>query len=315
MVANQMTKKTSKSYWEGRQEQWINNLNQDDEKFTKSLEKYYNNTSKDIEKDISSYYQRYGKDNVIEYRILMKDLPAKEKKLLIENMELFAEKYPEYEQLLPVRESVYKLNRLEGLHYSTQMNLLELGVIEEREFEKYLTKVYGEQYKIMFDELGLGRQFLSINESIIHDVIYTKWINDRNFSDSIWSNKEKLLNHLTTNYRDQIVRGDNYDKMSNMIVDRFGVAYRDAKRLVWTESSFVLNQAHAKPYIDAGLVEYELNAMIDGRTSEVCREFDKRAKKGETFRFDEIVVGVNFPPFHAWCRTTFIGKNLEKILE
>src|SRR5690625_2927302 len=112
-----MTKKT-KAYWEKRQQQWINNLNKDDEKFTKSIKKYYNRTSKEIEKDIATYIQKYGKDNIIEYRTLMKDLPAKDKKLLIENMELFADKYPEYEHLLPVRESVYKLNRLEGLHYS-----------------------------------------------------------------------------------------------------------------------------------------------------------------------------------------------------
>lgn len=308
-----MSKKT-KSYWKGRQEQWINNLNKDDEKFTKNLEKYYNSTSQEIEKDIASYFQRYGKDDVIEYRTLMKDLSEKDKNLLYQNMELFAEKYPEYEHLLPVRESIYKLNRLEGLHYSTQMNLLELGVIEQREFEKYLSNVYGKNYKVLFDELGLGEQFLSINDSIINDVIYTKWVDNGNFSDRIWTNKDKLLNHLTTNYRDQIVRGDNYDKMSKMIVDRFGVAHNDAKRLVWTESSFVLNQAHAKPYIDVGLVEYELNAILDGKTSVICRELDKRAKAGESFRFDEMVVGINFPPFHSWCRTTFIGKNLENIL-
>src|SRR5699024_6920965 len=137
-----------------------------------------------------------------------------------------------------------------------------------------------------------------------------KLSNNRICADRICNNKEKLLEQLKTTYRDGLVRGDNYRKMSLSIMDRFGVAYNDAKRLVWTESSFVLNQAHIQPYIDLGVEEYELNAMMDSRTSEICRELN-----GERFRFDEIEVGVNFPPLHPWCRTTFIGVSLDKILE
>src|SRR5699024_8732036 len=177
-------------------------------------------------------------------------------------IDAFIGKYPAYEHLVPVRTSVYKLNRLEGLHYSTQLKLLELGAIEQKEFERHLMQTYKKNYETIINELGLGKQFQSINDSIIKSDINTKWINNRNFSDRIWNNKEKLLEHLKTTYRDGLVRGDNYRKMSLSIMDRFGVAYNDAKRLVWTESSFVLNQAHIQPYIDLGVEEYELNAMM-----------------------------------------------------
>ena len=78
----------------------------------------------------------------------------------------------------------------------------------------------------------------------------------------------------------------------------------------WTESSFVLNQAHAQPYVEAGVVEYEINAIVDSRTSDICRDMD-----GKRFRFDEMMVGVTFPPFHVFCRSTFSGVNLDKILK
>ena len=42
------------------------------------------------------YYQEYGKNNVIEYRKLMEALSDEDKRLLIEQMDEFAKKYPQY---------------------------------------------------------------------------------------------------------------------------------------------------------------------------------------------------------------------------
>lgn len=41
--------------------------------------------------------------------------------------------------------------------------------------------------------------------------------------------------------------------------------------------------------------------MMDSKTSVICRAMD-----GKRFRFDEMEVGLNFPPFHPHCRITFI---------
>ncbi|GGP07297.1 minor capsid protein [Oceanobacillus neutriphilus] len=298
----------SRSYWEKRHGQWISNQDKMDAAASAKLAKDYARTSRELEKEISSYFQRYGKDNVIEFRVMLQDMDEEDRNLLFQDMEAFAEKYPEHAGLLPVRESIYKLNRLEGLHYSTQIKLLELGALEHAEFEKHLRKTYGKRYEQMLKELGIGNSFLSINDEVVRDTIYTKWVNDENFSDRIWKNKEKLVNHLQTRVRDGLIRGDNYAKMSKEVQDRFNVGANDARRLIWTESSFVYNQSHVHAYVSAGSERYRLSALIDSRTSDICREFDKRAQKGETFRFDEIIVGVNFPPFHTWCRTTFIGE-------
>src|SRR5690606_24916723 len=214
----------------------------------------------------------------------------------------FAEKYPEYAHLLPVRESIYRLNRLQGLHYSTMLKLLELGAIENRELERHLRETYGYHYKQMMRELGLGHRFVAMNEAIIRDTIYSGWINEENFSDRIWNNKEKLLSHLQTRYRDALARGDNYERLIKEVRERFGVSYHDARRLVWTEAAFILNQAHLHAYNNAGVEEYELVASIDSKTSVICHRMN-----GKVFRFDELEVGVNFPPFHPHCRTTFIG--------
>ena len=292
----------SKAYWQKRQEQWIKNQDKSDAVVVKQLEKQYKKTARELENEIAGYFNRYGKDDVIQYREMLKDLSKKDRDLLYQEMEAFAKKYPDYEHLMPVRESVYKLNRLQGLHYSTELRLLEMGAIEQEVFEKHLIATYGKNYEALMKELGIGFTFNSTLERVAAQTAFIKWVDDKNFSDRIWDNKEKLMKYMQKDLKNGLIRGDSYDRMTEKLVKRMDVGASDAKRLVWTESSFVLNQAHTHPYIDVGVVEYELNAMIDSRTSEICRKLD-----GEKFRFDELEVGVNFPPFHAYCRTTFIG--------
>lgn len=265
---------------------------------------------KELERDIAKYFQRYGKDNVIEFRTMLEELSDEDRNLLFQDMERFAEKYPDHAHLMPVRESIYRLNRLEGLHYTTQLRLLELGAVELEELKKHLEATYGKRYKEMLQELGIGNSFLSINDSVMRDTIFSAWVNGENFSDRVWGNKERLLNHLTTRYRDGLARGDNYNKLVKEIEDRFEVGARDARKLVWTEANFVYNQSHTHAYQNAGVEEYEISAKLDSRTSRICRDLD-----GERFRFDEMQVGINFPPFHPWCRTTFIGVDLERLLD
>lgn len=273
-----------------------------DEAVSKRLEKDYKRTAKELEKEIASYFQRYGKDNVIEFRTMMQDLSKEDRDLLFQNMEDFATKHPEHAHLLPVRESTYKLNRLQGLHYSTQMKLLELGAIEQQELEAHLEATYGKRYAEMMRELGIGHSFLAINDEVMKSTLYARWVNSGNFSDRIWDNKQRLLEQLRTRYRDGLARGDNYSKLTKEIIERLDVGSSDARRLVWTEASFVLNQAHTHAYQNAGVEEYEISAIMDHKTSPICREMD-----GKVFRFDEMEVGTNFPPFHPYCRTTFIG--------
>ena len=292
----------AKKYWEQRQEQWWKNQDKSDERLQKRLEKYYRQSSKEIEREIAYYFAQYGKNNVIEFRELLRDLAPDQKTMLFENMDDFAREYPEYQRFLPVRESIYKLNRLQGLHYSMQIELVKLGALEQKEFEKHLLDTYGKNYKNIMRELGLGTSFVAQSDAVMRNIIFTKWVEDKNFSDRIWTNKEKMLNYMKNEFRDSLARGDSFSEVANAMRNRFGVGAFDAKRLVYTESAFVLNQSHKNGYLNAGVERYEYSAVLDRRTSPVCKNMD-----GKEFTFEESQVGVNFPPLHTFCRSTFIG--------
>lgn len=292
----------AKAYWLKRQEQWWKNQDKADDKLQKRLEKYYLKASKEVEREIAYYFAQYGKNNVIEFRELLKELSQDQRTMLYERMDDFAREYPEYQRFLPVRESIYKLNRLQGLHYSMQIELVKLGAIEQKEFEAHLLATYGKNYSALLSELGIGTSFATISDTTIQNTIYTKWVQNDNFSGRIWVNKEKMLNYMKNEFRDGLARGDSFKEISNAMRNRFGVGAFDAKRLVYTESAFVLNQSHKNGYLTAGVERYEFSAVLDRRTSPVCKNMD-----GKEFAFDEAEVGSNFPPLHTFCRSTFIG--------
>lgn len=299
----------SKEYWEKRSVQLFNTQDKNNDRLTKRLNKEYDRVNADIEKEIASYYSKYGKDGVIEYRKLVVSLSESERDLLYKNMEAFAVKHPEYADLMPVRESIYKLNRLEGLQLSIRQNMLELGAIEQKEFDKTLAAAYEHGYLSSMKGLENQPAFFKVDKLVMQQTINQKWVNDKNFSDRIWDNKERLLNTMNNEIRDGLIRGESYADMTKALRYRTGVGKKDAERLLHTEAAFVLNEANAQAFIDAGVLEYENTAVMDSRTSPTCRDMD-----GQVFKFSERAVGMNAPPYHARCRTTIIPRESTQVL-
>lgn len=291
----------SKAYWEGRTEQLFNAQDKRNATTMNRLGKEYDRTASAIDKDIASYYTKYGKDDVIEYRKLVKRLNKSERDLLYQNYDAFVDKYPQHARLMPVRESIYKLNRLEGLQLSTRQNMLELGAIEQVEFDKALKTAYGNGYLSTMRGLQNSEAFFSVQDEILEQTLNNRWINGENFSDRIWGNKEKLINTLNTEVRDAFIRQDSYAKMKSILQHRAGVGQYDARRLIETEASFIMNQANGQAFQDDGIKRYENSAVLDGDTSEICKAMD-----GQKFLFTEARVSENYPPYHSFCRTIII---------
>lgn len=290
-----------KSYWEKRMIQLFTAQDKKNVKFEKKMEKEYLRVEEQLKKEIASYYTKYGKDGVIEYRKLVQSLTEEERDLLFQDYDEFARRNPKYAHLMPIRESIYKLNRLEGLQLDIRMRMIELGAFEEEGFRKLLEEAYENGYLSSMKGLKNPPAFFVINNLAMQQTLNEKWINEGNFSTRIWGNKERLLSALNAEIRDGIIRGDDYKQMSQVIQYRTGVGENDAKRLLQTEYNFVMNQANKQAFLDAGVTRYEISAVMDRKTSKTCRSLD-----GEQFDFESAKVGGNYPPFHARCRTTVI---------
>lgn len=71
-----------------------------------------------------------------------------------------------------------------------------------------------------------------------------------------------------------------------------------------TFSSAVVNQAHLNALQRAKIGVYTFRAVMDNRTTEVCKSLN-----GKSFKVSQAQVGINFPPLHFKCRSSVVGKN------
>lgn len=291
------------NYWERRQQELNNALEKDEAKLKKRLSSFYDTEYRKLEKEIAAYYSIYGENKVIEYRNLMQNLSDEDKEQLIKRMQDFVQLYPEYADLLPVRESIYKLNRLEGLQMSVRIQQYEMGAIDNEEIRRHLMRQAVRSANVAAETMGYGKNFYSEDSNIIKTVVNTKWSNGKDFSERIWGNVEKLAQYLNTDIAAGFARGDSYERMTRQLRQRFGkVSRNDAYRLIYTEGTFVMNEARAAAF-EADTEEYIFRVQYDkvrrNGWRDICDDLN-----GEIFKWSERKPGINFPPMHPWCHCT-----------
>lgn len=288
------------NYWQRRQQQLNKQLEKDEEKLKKRLSSYFDAEYRKLEKDIAAYYEQYGIDHVIQYRNLMEELPEADKRLLMEQMDEFAEKYPEYASLMPVRESIYRLNRLEGMQYSVRMQQLEIGAIENEQISEHLQRNAERGVNAAAETMGFGKNFYANHPDIARLFVNTAWSDGENFSQKIWNNTSKLANYLNTDIAQGFARGDSYERLTRKLRERFGkVSRNDAYRLIYTEGTYIMAEATMQPFTD-DFEQYRLSTAADGKVCSICRSIAQ-----EVFNISDRQPGINFPPLHPWCRCTF----------
>lgn len=291
----------SDTYWSKRLQELDASLSKDEKQLFSELSKYYEQEYAALDKEIAAYYAKYGEENVIAFRTLLLELPDADKQLLLQNMDEFAKQYPEFAELLPVRESIYKLNRLEGLQTSSVLQQLKIGAIEQTKFREHFEKQVLKYANYAAEKLGFGTNFYRIDSEMLQVVIGNPWCNGKDFSERIWANREALAQTLQNEIANGLIRGEDYRTMSRILQQKFeNTSQKQAERLVFTEDTYLSNEAKIRPFErNAAYTHYEYLCVEDHRTCETCR-----ALSGQTFEISKRNAGLNFPPMHPWCRCT-----------
>lgn len=275
----------------------------DEAALVERLTKIYEKQALELEREIAAYYQLYGENNVIEYRTLLQTLSEADRKLLIERMDEFARKYPQYAHLMTVRQTIYQLNELEGIQTSIKMRLYEIGAMEQEELEEHFLKQAQRAANLAAEQMGFGSSFYAINSQIVTATVGAAWASGASYSESIWGNVEKLAGYLNDDFAKLIARGVSYEKIAKQLSERFTrVLLNNIKRLVFTESTFLFNEAQAQ--VHETDFEYYAISCADSRACEVCKGL-QAAQQANPVRFSERQPGVNFPPIHPWCRCSY----------
>ena len=141
-----------------------------------------------------------------------------------------------------------------------------------------------------------------MNDKELNRILRTNW-SGANYSKRIWGNTRGLARELKTQMTLAYLTGKNESEIAGELANKYATGAAYARRLVRTESAYVSGQAQAAADQEAGIDSYKIIATLDLRTSNICREMD-----GKEFAYKDMEVGVNYPPFHPFCRTTVLSE-------
>lgn len=121
----------------------------------------------------------------------------------------------------------------------------------------------------------------------------------KTFSTNVWGHDATVYKSISDTINKGLTGGWSIDRMARALSERTGVAYHRADTLVRTETTFYNNLATLDTIKELGGDHYEIVAVLDSRTSEICR-----LENHEVYSIKEYEPGRTAPPFHVRCRST-----------
>ena len=302
-------KNKNKEYWEKRQ------LAREELSFNKGTEAYkeyvkiLSESKKEIENKIAQLYAKYqqevtklGIDKIqanrgIEYKEWRYDIGK-----YVEEIEKLKKSNPvEFRKMSVELETLAyrsRISRLDSLKAGVDYELIQAGEKIKGKVTDTLTDVYENTYTSFVEDLNFKKGVIS--SSTIKMALEQEW-SGANYSSRIWSNIDNLAKAIKNEVVVGLNKGINYRTMSQNISEKFDTSYKNAERLVRTETAHIQNQATLMGYKDSGVVKYEFLAVLDSRTSHTCASLN-----GEVFKTENAMEGENYPPMHPRCRSTTV---------
>lgn len=280
--------------------------------YYKDVQKQFVWASNDIQMDIAKWYQRLADNNGISYAEAKKFLRESE----LEEFQWSVERYitagkenavnPRWMKELENASARHHISYLEAMKLQVQQHAELLSTEFEGGITDFLQNSYGDRYYHTAFEMakgtGAGSNLAKLDNRKVDALIRRPWAQDgANFSDRIWTNKEKLVNNLHTELSQNIIRGASPRTAINNLAKTMEVSKSQAGRLVMTESAAVSSTAQRDCLGELGVEQYAILATLDSHTSKICQSLD-----GKVFDMKDYKVSETAPPFHPWCRSTTI---------
>ena len=272
-------------YWKLRFEQLEAASNKNAVSTYNVIQDQYLAAEKEIEKQISTWYQRFAKNNQISMAEARKWLTTKELAEFKWDVKEFI-KYGEQNEVnqlwmkeLENASARFHISRLEALRIETQQTVEKLFGGQTDEIDKLLKKNYLQNYYHTVYEIqkgvNIGWDIAAIDDRVVERLISKPWATDaKNFSDRIWSNRTSLINEVQTQLTRTFMLGKSPDDAIKAIAAKMKSSQGQAGRLVMTESAYFSSQSQKDAFNGLDVEKFEIVATLDSRTSAICQDLD-----------------------------------------
>lgn len=276
--------------------------------YYKDVQEQFRQASNSLQMDIERWYQRLADNNGISYASAKKFLKESE----LEEFKWTVEQYIKAGQENAIDQRWMKeLENASARHHidyltAMKMQAQQYAELLSTEFEggmaDFLHQSFSEQYYRtaweMANGTGVGSNLARIDTRKIDALIKKPWAQDgKNFSDRLWTNKEKLVNNLHRELSQCIIRGEAPQKAIGRLAREMNVSRNQAGNLIMTESAAISSAAQKECFSELDVERYQFDATLDGKACDICGGMDQL-----DFKMSEYEVGVTAPPIHPRCR-------------
>ena len=300
------------NYWKQRFAQLEAAQNQKGAAAYLEIEKQYRSALKELEGKINSWYGRFAANNGVsmaEARKMLSGTALKEFKWDVKDYIRHGQENAIDQRWMKELENAsakYHISKLEALKLQTQQSLElmfgnQLDSVDAVMKNIYLGGYYRTAYELQHG-FRIGWNIAALDQRKIEKVIHRPWaVDGKNFSERIWSNKQKLISEVHKELTQNIMLGQDPQKAIDAIARKMNTSKHNAGRLVMTEEAYFSSAAQKDCFNDLNVEQYEIVATLDSHTSEICQSLD-----GQVFPMKDYEPGITAPPFHVYCRSTTV---------
>lgn len=299
-------------YWQQRFGQLENASHQEAMTVYSRIEESFYQAQKEIENKINSWYVRFANNNEItinEAKKLLNSNELKEFKWDVQEYIKYGHENELNEHWMKELENAstkYHVSRLEALKIQTQQTMEKLFGNELDEVDNLTKNSYINNYfHTMFEYqkgFNVGFNVTNIDQNKLSKIVNKPWaVDEKNFSERIWGNKTKLINELHNELTKMCLTGKSPDESIKYLSKKFNTSKAQAGNLIMTENAYFSQLAQKDCFNALDVEKYEIIAILDSHTSEICKEQD-----GKVYNMKDYQPGLTAPPFHNYCRSTTV---------
>ncbi len=309
-------KKRKYSYWEQRRAREMFDLMETAEETASELKGLYYKASAETESEAIRVIKRFQlKNHLTEkeaYALLEKTRTPEDIRSAVAQLK----KNPKNAELAAEVESpayAARVRELQGVQARVDQTVKDLYRVTKTKTDDTLDYIAKESYyREMFSlqqQVGEAFPIEDMTAEDLERIVRTRW-SGASYSERIWENTQELADAVKEEMLLSVLTGKSLNRIARDIQKKFGGTFNSARRLVRTEACYVTNQIQLEAFRRAGVKEYIYSAILDERTSEICRDLD-----GQRFKVKNAKVGVNYPPMHPWCRSSVVAAMPESLID
>ena len=307
--------KMDSKYWIQRALQQEQNAQIVSDRYMANVGRQLASYRQDLISEIETFYARYAKDHKMSHAEAKRYLRDNEMKefqgVTLEKFRAMALNPDTPTPLLDALAYRHRISRKEALLAEIERKTAELyggkdGIADNvvNNMSEVYVKGKIQQMKNLAD-FGIVEKPI-LNLKAVQNKLATNW-SGQEFSERIWGQSQRTFNSIQKVIDQGLTGGWSVDRMSKELILRTGVAYSQAETLVRTETTFYNNLATLDTIKDLGGEYYEIVAVLDTRTSDICRHENKKI-----YPISEYKTGQTAPPFHVRCRSTIMPSHQSK---